>query len=38
MLKTKLRVLDMKNVFWFLFGLLILLNHVFVAFKELKFA
>jgi len=37
-LRTELGILDMKNVCWYLFGLLILLDHVCAAFKVVKSA
>jgi len=35
-LRIELGVLDMKNIFWYLFGLLILLDHVCAALKMTK--
>jgi len=37
-LRTELGILDMKNVCWYLFVLLILLDHVCAAFKVVKSA
>jgi len=35
-LRIELDIIDMQNICWYLFGLLILLDHVFAAFKMIK--